>query len=155
MTVVAATMATVASTPLGKNALQNFTDQITAAAQNSIEQVKSTCNSIIYKSRDSAVNLPDIAKQYSQFQCREAAEAMKRENRNKGKIVELMFQHSFRGYVVSDRYPNIAISETGVYFGYMYEGIVHCNIYPEGLPLGQWVQSFHDASGLPPKVIFY
>ena len=103
----------------------------------------------------SNVNLPEIAKNFGSFLCEEAANAMKAANKNKGCIVQLTFLHAHNGFVVSDSNPNIAISVNGIHFGYLYRGVVYCNVYPEGKPLLEWINSFHDVSDLPPIVTFY
>lgn len=48
-----------------------------------------------------------------------------------------------------------AISSNGIHYGYLYEGIVYCNVYPEGKPLNEWIASFYDASGEPPIVTIF
>ena len=78
---------------------------------------------------------------------------MKKKN-NKGEIVRLYFPLAYNGYACCDRYDD-AISSNGNHYGYLYEGIVRCNIYPEGLPKDTWISKFYDASGLPPQVIIY
>ena len=54
----------------------------------------------------------------------------------------MVFPNARSGYVVSDRYTD-AISDTGNHYGYEYRGLVHCNIYPEGLSINTWIHSFH------------
>ena len=37
---------------------------------------------------------------------------------------------------------------------YLYNGIVYCNIYPEGRPVQSWINSFYDAGGGRPIVTY-
>ena len=100
--------------------------------------------------------LTDIAKEYKEFECDKAADAIAaslKKNKQKGEIIELFFENAYYGYVCSERLGyNNAISLTGMHCGVEYNGIVYCNIYPEGLPELQWIASFSDASGNRPKV---
>ena len=98
-------------------------------------------------------NYPEIAQQYpvSAFQCDIAAREMKKSNGNRGCIIQLYFPNAYNGFVASDRYP-FAISQNGYHYGYLYRGIVHCTVYPEGRPLNDWIRSFYDASGSAPVV---
>lgn len=59
-----------------------------------------------------------------------------------GQIVRLEFPNAYNGYVISDKNPNEAISHTGVHYGFMYKGIVHCVVYPEGKLYEDWINSF-------------
>ena len=98
-------------------------------------------------------NLSDIARQYGPYECEKAAKAMKRYAKNRGKIIHLYFPNAYNGYVCCDRY-NWAISENGHHYGYLYNGIVYCNIYPEGRPVQSWINSFYDAGGGRPIVTY-
>lgn len=42
-----------------------------------------------------------------------------------------------------------------MHYGYLYNDIVYCNIYPEGLPKEEWINSFHADTGEPPIVTIY
>ncbi len=55
----------------------------------------------------------------------------------------LYFQNALDGLVISDKDPNTAISLSGKHYGVEYQGTVYCNVYPEGLPFNEWVNSFH------------
>ena len=90
-------------------------------------------------------DLSKIAERYGIFECVKAAKAMKK-NHQKGQIIKLVFPLSRNGYVGCDRFEN-PISENGVHMGYLYDGIVRCNVYPEGLPYEQWINSFYDTWG--------
>lgn len=79
---------------------------------------------------------------------------MKKQNGNRGHIVHLKFPNAYRGYVCCDRY-SFAISTNGNHYGYMYEGTVYCNVYPEGRPYEFWINSFEDATGQPPIIEIY
>lgn len=89
--------------------------------------------------------------------CVGAAEAMKSEllkNKQKGAIIELNFPNAYNGMVCSERLGyNQAISYNGKHYGVLYKDFVYCNIYPEGLPKVQWINSFSDAWGSEPRVI--
>ena len=98
-------------------------------------------------------NLSDIARQYGPYECEKAAKAMKRYAKNRGKIIHLYFPNAYNGYVCCDRY-NWAISENGHHYGYLYNGIVYCNIYLEGRPVQSWINSFYDAGGGRPIVTY-
>ena len=76
-------------------------------------------------------------------------------NHNLGHIISLSFPNAHCGFVVADKYPNEAISRNGMHYGYLYNDIVYCNIYPEGLPKEQWINSFHADTGEPPIVTIY
>lgn len=54
-------------------------------------------------------------------------------------------------FVCCDRYLD-AISENGTHYGYLYNEIIYCNIYPEGKPKMEWISSFYVASGTLPQV---
>jgi RHS repeat-associated protein len=99
---------------------------------------------------DAAKSLPGIAGKYDNFECEDAAEAMKAElikRRLRGAIVDLVFPNAYRGFVVSNRLGwGTAISHTGHHFGVYYKGNIYCNIYPEGIPAGLWPEKFHAAS---------
>ena len=90
-------------------------------------------------------DLSKIASRFKIFECEKAATAMKRTHK-KGKIIRLVFPLAPGGYVGCDRFEN-PISENGVHIGYYYNGIVYCNVYPEGLPYEQWKNSFYDSMG--------
>ena len=77
---------------------------------------------------------------------------MKRQYPN-GKIIMLHFPYAHNGFVMSERYP-FAISENGLHYGFSYNGRTYCNIYPEGKDTAMWINSFFDASGMPPRVYF-
>ena len=100
------------------------------------------------------VSIPDIARQYENLQCREAAEAMKKAHKN-GQIVELTFPlHDTKHSNVCRYDNNTVISYTGYHYGYYYKGTVYCNVYPEGRPYQLWINSFYDFTYLPPEVKF-
>ena len=35
------------------------------------------------------------------------------------------------------------ISENGVHVGVLYEGMVYCNVHPEGMTKEQWINDFY------------
>ena len=94
--------------------------------------------------------LSDIASKYGLYECKEAAEAMaKQDNNKKGYLIQLYFPNAYNGNVCA---PNseygwkTAISKNSVHWGYCDEfGIVHCNVFPLGLPEAEWIHSFADA----------
>ena len=100
-------------------------------------------------SKNSAVELPDIAGQYGDLRCVEAKNAMVdylTKNKKHGNIIKLDF--GWRpGIVYSMRY-NRKISENGVHWGVEYEEIVYCNIHPYGLPKDLWIADFISANPL-------
>jgi hypothetical protein len=96
-------------------------------------------------------DLTNIAEHYGLYECKEAATTMKKANGGRGQIIHLYFPNAYNGYVCCDKYSD-AISLNGHHYGYLYNGIVYCNIYPEGLEKNIWINSFYDASGLPPIV---
>ena len=97
-------------------------------------------------------DISKIAGKYDLFKCLEAAKKMLKEHK-KGKIVQLYFPWAYNGYVGCDR-CNDPISETKKHYGYLYDGIVYCNIYLEGLPLDQWRNSFYDVNGNTGIIIY-
>lgn len=111
-----------------------------------------TINIPNYVRREKA--LEDIAARHGIGECVEAAREMKIANNNRGNIVNLYFPNAHNGYVCCERHPQ-AISENGNHYGCLYEGIVRCNVYPEGLPLKNWIESFYDAYGTPPIVMYF
>ena len=98
--------------------------------------------------------LEGIAGGYSNGECLQAAHAMQKKNNGRGNIIHLEFPNAHNGFVCSTRYP-FAISSNGNHYGYMYKGIVYCNIYPEGRPVSLWINSFYDALGSTPIVEIY
>ncbi len=98
-------------------------------------------------------NLSDIASKYGLYKCKEAAEAMKRYAKNKGKIIHLYFPDAYKGYVCCDRYTQ-AISTNGHHYGYLFDGIVYCNIYPERRLEKMWINSFYTAGHGRPIVSY-
>ena len=99
--------------------------------------------------------LGNIARKYGNLKCKEAAQAMKRtltKSKLHGAFITLNFPNAFRGYVMSKRTGDEAISHTGMHIGVLYEGRVFCNIYPEGLPEDEWIKQFYDWTGKKPIV---
>ena len=97
--------------------------------------------------------LSGIAGNYGNLECDKAAEEMRKYLRRKnehGAIIILKFLNS--SFVLSEKDTSTAISETGIHMGVLYQGTVYCNVYPTGLPEKTWINSFYDASGLPPIV---
>ena len=127
-----------------QNSINSFVDKVEKTATKAVQWLVSALSE--------GEALTSIAQQYGTYQCKQAAEAMKKANNN-GKIVELYFPGAYNGYVVSDRY-SYAISENGYHYGYLHNGIVRCNVYPEGLPLDIWIQRF-DATGPAPQIRLY
>ncbi len=41
------------------------------------------------------------------------------------------------------RHDRLSTEPSLLTLGYEYNELVHCNIYPEGLPLNTWIHSFH------------
>ena len=110
---------------------------------------------VLDDSSDEIKKIQDTAREYTIYECEVAAQAMKKQNRDRGNIVCLEFQYAYNGYVISDKNSSMAISLNGKHYGYMYNEIVYCNIYPDGRPFDLWVNSFHDASGQPPVIKIY
>jgi len=94
-----------------------------------------------------------IARQQGKLMCVEAARAIANhlERINEEFLfAEIWFQGSGRGgsrtrtYIVSDTLgADHAISNTGYHVGILHNGIIRCNIHPEGLPREQWYNDFH------------
>ncbi len=111
-----------------------------------------------YISNVTTKTLPGIARKYKpqDYKCDKAAKEMKQALEKMGlhgKIITLTFPNAFRGYVMSNRYPSFAISSNYFHQGVVFEGKVYCTIYPEGLPLQKWIDSFY-ASALPKNVSY-
>ena len=85
-------------------------------------------------------SITDIAQKYGNYMCKQAVAEMKKEYPG-GNTIKLCFPYAHRGLVVSERH-SYAISENGMHYGYEYNGLVHCNVYPEGLSLNTWIHSF-------------
>lgn len=67
-------------------------------------------------------------------------------------MIQLYFPNAYRGYVCCERVKNQAISYNGTHYGILYNGLVYCNIYPEGKEMTAWIGSFTDAWGSKPIV---
>lgn len=90
-------------------------------------------------------DITDIAKKYGNLKCKEAADAISKYLKRKKKkhnLITLSFPTALHGFVVSNKNPNLAISETGFHYGIEYNGNVYCNVYPTGLAFSDWINSF-------------
>ncbi len=90
--------------------------------------------------------ISDIAETFDNLECEETADAISRylkRKRKKHNLVTLTFPNALGGFVVSDKNPKLAISETGFHVGIEYNGKVYCNVYPAGRAFNDWVNSFH------------
>jgi RHS repeat-associated protein len=104
-----------------------------------------------------AKKLPGIAGKYKpqDYACNKAAEEMKQTLRKlklHGQIITLTFPNAYNGYVMSNRF-SFAISRNYFHMGVAFNGIVYCPVYPEGIPVQKWINSFYAAA--PPKLISY
>ena len=61
-----------------------------------------------------------------------------------GKIV--LYITPFPDWIYSDSYGGV-ISENGKHFGVLFNGIVYCNVHPNGLPFEAWKADFHNRTG--------
>ena len=96
-----------------------------------------------------AENLGSIAGKYGNLQCVDAKSAMVEyllSQNLHGTIIELQFE-TYPGYVYSNSCSAI-ISENGFHVGIEYEGIVYCNVHPEGMVESLWISDFEDYAGV-------
>lgn len=116
------------------------------------EAVCSSSNSGIL---DSELPLSSIAAQYGLYECKEAALAMAKQN-GKGYLIRLDYPDAVRGYVLApeSKYGwGTPISQNGSHWGYCdQQHLVHCNVFPSGLPENEWIRAFTDAWGSEPVV---
>jgi len=104
-----------------------------------------------------ACQLGDIAGEYGNLQCVEAANAMKEhleKNRQKGAIITLTFPGARDGLVVCCSYDGgrTAISYTGMHTGILYKGLVCDNLRIIGMPEKLWILDFGTFIPIPPIV---
>ena len=89
--------------------------------------------------------LTPIAQTFEIFECREAARALSRQMTNLGqpnRFVNIGF--SGRGIVQVDINGRpVDVSLNGFHVGVQVGGLVFCNIVTTGLPLRDWLDSFH------------
>ena len=92
-----------------------------------------------------ALTLDEVAGRHGNLQCKEAAQDMARwlQRRNQDfMFAEIWFQS--QGFIVSDIHIGRGfISETGWHVGVLHNGVIRCNIHPQGLPTRQWFADFH------------
>jgi len=94
-------------------------------------------------------DIADIAGQFGNLECIPASEAIAKEltKRNHNFLyAEIQFEgYRNRNFVISNIHGGSAISDNGYHVGIFYQGNVHCNIHPFGLPQDVW---FIDFDGL-------
>lgn len=104
--------------------------------------------------------LSDIAKDFGNKQCVDAADAMAKELTRLGHTplyVEIMFDiRQDDGGIVKtisggDVFsPGEVISESGYHVGIKFNNTVYCNVHPSGIPLEAWFNDF-SGKGIPKK----
>lgn len=121
-------------------------------------QAQAIANLVKKYSADAVKTISNTARKYKLKQCKEAAAAMKKvlvKKKLPGAMVELYFPNAYKGFVVSDKTGNEAISETGYHYGVYYNGRIYCNIYPEGVDATIWPSKFHALSDVGRTVRYY
>jgi len=95
-----------------------------------------------------ANELGNIAQGFGLLQCDKAADAMEAHLASRNQRFErVRISFSAGGNVISFiRERNLGftdyISRNGVHHGVAYNGLIHCNIHPFGLPEAVWVNDF-------------
>jgi hypothetical protein len=105
--------------------------------------------------RVSRGELGRIAGRFGNLECDDAARAMRdhliRHNQH-GELLILTFPNAHLGWVVSDTFgANRHVSRSGWHHGILYNGLVHCNVHPNGIPEAAWIDDFHASA--PPKLL--
>jgi len=89
--------------------------------------------------------LGKIAGKYGNLKCKEAASAMQnylKKCKLHGAVITITFSDPKRGWIWSESKKKV-ISENGVHVGVLYQGVVHCNVHPLGLPEQTWINDFY------------
>ena len=88
-----------------------------------------------------------IVSQFDLFECYECAkEAIKwlKENRIKGKLLEIKTKYRDEDYIISDRFNDYqSITTNGKHYGVEVRGKVFDNLSPQGMTKETWLQDFH------------
>jgi hypothetical protein len=96
-----------------------------------------------------------IASDFELFKCDIAAGAMRTEMVKAGKhgaVVSLYFFDGSSVYAEGHGIEKHIVSGTGFHVGVLYNGRIHCNVFPAGLPEKEWLESFHVNSGKKPRI---
>jgi hypothetical protein len=99
--------------------------------------------------------LRTITDSYELFQCDIAAQKMRAAMVSEGKqgyVVNLFFSGGGSVFIQNSEKGKINVSTTGFHVGVLYGGRVYCNVFPEGLPEKEWIESFFENSGKRPRI---
>ena len=96
-----------------------------------------------------ARDLDVIAGGYGNLMCMQAAASMAahlRNNNRRGETLTLSWTGGVRDYVISVSNPIGApggvISNNATHRGVLFNGLVRCNVHPQGLPEARWIADF-------------
>jgi hypothetical protein len=96
-----------------------------------------------------------IAVKYKMFECDIAADAMRTALKKAGKqgyVVSLYFSGAGGMFIECPENGKTSVSTTGFHVGVLYGDRIHCNVFPEGLPEKDWIESFFETSGKRPRI---
>jgi len=102
-----------------------------------------------------ANSLRIIAEGFKLYECDDAAIAIRAaliKSGKQGAIINLYFSAESNVFV-GDRETGMSkVSTTGIHVGVLFNGRVHCNVFPGGLPEDEWLESFFEYSGRSPWI---
>jgi len=96
-----------------------------------------------------------IADGFELYKCDIAAGAMRNVMIKEGKqgaVVNLYFYDGSTVHAEGYGVDKHIISRTGIHVGVLYNGRIHCNVFPAGLPEKEWLSCFHVDSGKRPRI---
>ena len=96
-----------------------------------------------------------IAEGYKLYECDDAALAIRAALMKSGKqgaVVNLYFSAESNVFVGDRETGMNIVSTTGIHVGVLFNGRVHCNVFPGGLPEEEWLESFFEYSGRSPWI---
>jgi hypothetical protein len=102
-----------------------------------------------------ANELWEIAKSYKMFECDTAGSAMRAamiKAKKQGALVNIYYPNETYIYSEIPDKGKTNVSTTGIHVGVLYNGRIHCNVYPKGLPEKEWLESFFINSDKRPRV---
>jgi RHS repeat-associated protein len=102
--------------------------------------------------------LTRIAGQYGNLKCVEARKAMEKHIKAKkqhGAIISLQFTGLGRFNNIMSISQNRVISLNGHHEGILYNGLVYCNVHPEGIPFEAWIFDFDGLGNLIVDWIYF
>ena len=94
--------------------------------------------------------LEQEARRHPVFKCIEAARAMANileKHRKNGELLEIRFIERHSDIILSVSKGDLMVSTNNLHQGVLFNGLVRCNIHPQGLPELQWIADF-EGSGI-------